>query len=210
MFEILGGIIVFSIMVILSGIKVVKEYDRLIIFRGGKEVLERGPGIRLVLPIIDKAQVIDTRIVTLPSQLIQAVTSDRMSVKVSALCMYQIVDARRAVTRVENVQKSAAELTEMALRTAVSNNDLLHLVTDRKRVNFNLKNILDRQTKDFGIRIIKIELKDVRLSKDMRKALARSNKAGHHAQSDSHLNEHPQSIDLNPQQTFGELMKQLK
>lgn len=206
MFEILGGIIVFSIMVLLSGIKVVKEYDRLIIFRGGKKVLERGPGIQLVLPIIDKAQFVDTRIVTLPSQLIQAVTADRMSVKVSALCMYQIVDARRALTRVENVQKSAAELSEMALRTAVSNNDLLHLVTDRKRVNFNLKNILDRQTKDFGIRIIKIELKDVRLSKDLRKALARSNKTSPHAHSDAHS----QSIELNPQQAFGELMKQLK
>ena len=207
MFEILGGIIVFTIMVILSGIKVVKEYNRLIIFRGGKQVLERGPGIQLVLPIIDKAEVVDTRIVTLPSNLIQAITSDKMSVKVSALCMYQIVDAKRALTRVENVKKSAAELTEMALRTAVGNNDLLHLVTDRKRINFNLKNILDRQTKEFGIRIIKIELKDIRLSKDMRKALARSNKATNHDQ--EHAN-HSHSIELNPQQTFGELMKQLK
>jgi len=206
-FEILGGIIVFTIMVILSGIKVVKEYNRLIIFRGGKQVLERGPGIQLVLPIIDKAEVVDTRIVTLPSNLIQAITSDKMSVKVSALCMYQIVDAKRALTRVENVKKSAGELTEMALRTAVGNNDLLHLVTDRKRINFNLKNILDRQTKEFGIRIIKIELKDIRLSKDMRKALARSSKATNHDQEHSN---HSHSIELNPQQTFGELMKQLK
>lgn len=210
MFEILGGIIVFTIMVILSGIKVVKEHDRLIIFRGGKQVLERGPGVQLVLPIIDKAQVIDTRIVTLPANLIQTTTSDKMSVKVSALCMYQIVDAKRAVTRVENVKKAATELADMALRTAVGNNDLLHLVTDRKRINFNLKNILDRQTKEFGIRIIKIELKDVRLSKDMRKALARSNKSDQHHQNHGTSGEHPQSIELNPQQTYGELMKQLK
>ncbi len=74
MFEILGGIIVLTIMVILSGIKVVKEHDRLVVFRGGKDVLDKGPGVQLVLPIIEKAQVVDTRIVTLPSQLIQAIT----------------------------------------------------------------------------------------------------------------------------------------
>jgi regulator of protease activity HflC (stomatin/prohibitin superfamily) len=204
MFEILGGIIVLTIMVILSGIKVVKEHDRLVVFRGGKDVLDKGPGVQLVLPIIEKAQVVDTRIVTLPSQLIQAITSDKMSVKVSALCMYQIVDAKKAVTKVENVSKAATELADMALRTAVSNHDLLHLISDRKRINFNLKNILDRQTKEFGIRIVKIELKDVRLSKDMRKALARTGKPGHHG-----TNEHG-SIELQPQDTYGELMKQLK
>lgn len=207
MFEILGGIIVLTIMVILSGIKVVKEHDRLVVFRGGKEVLDKGPGVQLVLPVIEKAQVVDTRIVTLPSQLIQAMTSDKMSVKVSALCMYQIVDAKKAVTKVENVSKAATELADMALRTAVSNHDLLHLISDRKRINFNLKNILDRQTKEFGIRIVKIELKDVRLSKDMRKALARSTKPGHHNSSTD--NEH-QSIQLNPHETYGDLMKQLK
>lgn len=207
MFEILGGIIVLTIMVILSGIKVVKEHDRLVVFRGGKEVLDKGPGVQLVLPIIEKAQVVDTRIVTLPSQLIQAMTQDKMSVKVSALCMYQIVDAKKAVTKVENVSKAAAELSDMALRTAVSNHDLLHLISDRKRINFNLKNILDRQTKEFGIRIVKIELKDVRLSKDMRKALARNTKPGQQYSSTDH--EH-QSIQLNPHETYGDLMKQLK
>lgn len=194
-------------MVILSGIKVVKEHDRLVVFRGGKEVLDKGPGVQLVLPIIEKAQVVDTRIVTLPSQLIQAMTQDKMSVKVSALCMYQIVDAKKAVTKVENVSKAAAELSDMALRTAVSNHDLLHLISDRKRINFNLKNILDRQTKEFGIRIVKIELKDVRLSKDMRKALARNTKPGQQYSSTDH--EH-QSIQLNPHETYGDLMKQLK
>lgn len=204
MFEILGGIIVLTIMVILSGIKVVKEHDRLVVFRGGKDVLDKGPGVQLVLPIIEKAQVVDTRIVTLPSQLIQAMTSDKMSVKVSGLCMYQIVDAKKAVTKVENVSKAATELADMALRTAVSNHDLLHLISDRKRINFNLKNILDRQTKEFGIRIVKIELKDVRLSKDMRKALARSTKSVHHG-----ATEHQQSIELKPHDTYGDLMKQL-
>ena len=168
-------------MVALSGIKVVKEHDRLVVFRCGKAVSEKGPGVQLVLPIIDKAQVVDTRIVILPVQLIEAMTSDNMSVKVSALCMYQIVDAKRAVTKVENVAKAAKELAEGALRTAVGNNDLHHLVSDRKRVNFNLKNILDRQTKDFGIRIYKIELKEVRVSREIRKALAKHNLQIHRA-----------------------------
>jgi regulator of protease activity HflC (stomatin/prohibitin superfamily) len=205
-FEIFGGIIVLTIMVVLSGIKVVKEHDRLVVFRYGKAVSEKGPGVQLVLPMIDKAQVVDTRIITLPSQLIQAMTLDSMSVKVSVLCMYQIVDAKKAVTKVENISKAARELSEMALRTAVGNNDLRHLVSDRKRINFNLKNILDRQTKDFGIRIYKIELKDVRLSRDIRKALARQEKHGSKLLQ-TNANDHPQ-LPLH-QEHYGDLMKRL-
>jgi regulator of protease activity HflC (stomatin/prohibitin superfamily) len=205
-FEIFGGIIVLTIMVVLSGIKVVKEHDRLVVFRYGKAILEKGPGVQLVLPMIDKAQVVDTRIITLPSHLIQAMTLDSMSVKVSVLCMYQIVDAKKAVTKVENISQAARELSEMALRTAVGNSDLRHLVSDRKRINFNLKNILDRQTKDFGIRIYKIELKDVRLSRDMRKALARQEKHGSKLLQ-TNANDHSQQ-SLH-QEHYGDLMKRL-
>lgn len=212
MFEILGGIIVFSIMVLLSGIKVVKEHDRLVVFRGGKSVIEKGPGLQLVLPVVEKSQLVDTRIVTLPSPIIQAMTQDKMSVKVSALCMYQVIDAKRAVTRVENVSKCAADLAEMALRTAVGNHDLAHLVSDRKRINFNLKNILDRQTKDFGIRIFKIELREVRLSKDQRKIIARMNKAGQREQiqdAQSQDSAEQETIELSVHNSPGDLMKRL-
>ena len=203
------------IMIILSGIKVVKEHDRMVVFKGGKAVSEKGPGVQLVLPVIEKAQMVDTRIVTLPSRLIQAITSDLMSVKVSALCMYHIVDAKRAVTKVENVNQAATELAEMALRTAVSNNDLRHLISDRKRINFNLKNILDRQTKDFGIRIDKIELKEVRLSRDIRKALARKEKGIFRRE--QQYDEQPNDLNLKQehndlklkQEPYGELMKRL-
>lgn len=215
MLEILGGISVLMIMIILSGIKVVKEHDRMVVFKGGKAVSEKGPGVQLVLPVIEKAQMVDTRIVTLPSRLIQAITSDLMSVKVSALCMYHIVDAKRAVTKVENVNQAATELAEMALRTAVSNNDLRHLISDRKRINFNLKNILDRQTKDFGIRIDKIELKEVRLSRDIRKALARKEKGIFRRE--QQYDEQPNDLNLKQehndlklkQEPYGELMKRL-
>ncbi len=172
MFEILGGVFVLSIMIILSGIKVVKEYDRLVVFRHGKVVADKGPGLQLVVPMMDKAQVVDTRIVTLSIPAVQVLTSDNISVKVSALCLYQIVDAKKAVTKVVNLASATKELAESAVRTAVGNNDLAHLLSDRNRVNFNLKNILDRQTKDFGIRITKIEVKEVRLSREMRKAVA--------------------------------------
>ncbi len=172
MFEILGGVIVLTIMIILSGIKVVKEYDRMVVFRLGKAVADKGAGLQLVLPMIERGQMVDTRMITLSIAPIEVLTSDNLSVKVAALCMYQIVDAKKAVTKVENLGAAVKQLTESSLRTAVGNNDLEHLLSDRNRVNFNLKNILDRQTKDFGIRIHKIEVKEVKLSRDMRKALA--------------------------------------
>jgi len=161
-------------MVLLSGLKTVNEYDRLIIFRQGKIVADKGPGLQLVIPVIERAQVVDTRPVTLPIPLMEVTTRDDCTVKVSALCMFQIVDAKKALTKIDNPTKATGQLAEVALRTAVSSHDLPHLMAERKQINFMLKSILDRQTKDFGVKVTRIELKEVRIPKDMRKALARA------------------------------------
>jgi regulator of protease activity HflC (stomatin/prohibitin superfamily) len=161
-------------MVLLSGLKTVKEYERLVIFRQGKLVSEKGSGLQLVIPVIEQAQVVDTRPVTLPIPLMEVTTRDDCTVKVSALCMFQIVDAKKALTKIDNSTKATAQLCEVALRTAASSHDLPHLIAERKQINFMLKSILDRQTKDFGVKVTRIELKEVRIPKDMRKALVRA------------------------------------
>lgn len=161
-------------MVLLSGLKTVKEYDRLVIFRQGKIVADKGQGLQMVIPLLERAQIVDTRLTTLPIPLMEVTTRDNCTVKVSALCMFQIVDAKKALTKIDNPTKATAQLAEVSLRTAVGNHDLAHLIADRKQINFMLKSVLDRQTKDFGIKISKIELKEVRITKDMRKALAKA------------------------------------
>lgn len=177
MSEILGGICVLTAMVALSGLKSVKEHDRMIVYRFGKLIAEKGPGLQFIVPMVDKGQMVDMRVATLPIPLIQATTSDNYSVRVSALCLYQIIDAKKAITRVFDLPKAVTELSELALRAEVGNHDLPHLISERKRVNFMLRANLDRTTKEFGIRITKFELKEVRMSKDMRKMLARSKTA---------------------------------
>ncbi len=174
MFEIVGGIIVLSIMILLSGVKVVREYDRLVVFRFGKLLGSREAGVHLVLPVVERAQTIDTRLTTLPLSMIEELTLDNISVRVSALCLFQVVDAAKAITKVDNPAKATGEVAQTSLRRVIGQHDLRHLLSDRRRVDFELKSILDKQTRAWGVRIHSIEIKEVKIPRDMKKALARA------------------------------------
>ena len=179
MLEIIGGIVVSLIMILLSGIKIVKEYDQLVVFRFGKLVDSKGPGMHLVIPLIDQIQTVDTRIVTLAPPVLEEMTLDHVSVKISVVCLFQIVDAKRAISKIENVPKATEELLQTTLRTAVSQHSLKHLVSDRGRMNGNLKAKLDKQTRDWGVKIITIEIKEIKIPREMKKAMLRSKKIAH-------------------------------
>lgn len=174
MFEIVGGIIVLSIMILLSGIKVVKDYDRLVVFRLGKVVGSREPGVRLVLPLIERAQTIDTRLVAMPIPLQEELTLDNVTVRVSALCLFQVVDAAKAITKVDNPAGATREIAQITLRRVIGQHDLRHLLSDRRRVDFELKSILEKQTRAWGVRIQSIEIKEIKIPREMKKALARA------------------------------------
>lgn len=177
MFEILGGIIVSAIMILLSGIKVVKEYNQLVIFRFGKLLEEsKGPGVHLVIPLIDQVQSVDTRLVTLAPPVLEEMTSDHVSVKVSVVCLFQIIDARRAISKIDNVTKATSELVQTTVRTVISQHTMKFLVSDRGRMNNLLKAKLEKQTKEWGVRIASIEIKEIKIPREMKKALLRSSK----------------------------------
>src|SRR5208282_1412100 len=104
--EIIGGIVVLTIMVVLSGIKVVKEHSQLVIFRFGRLVSSKGPGVHLVLPMVDQSETVDTRIITLITPILEEMTLDHVSIKISVVCLFQIADAKKAVSKIDNVTKA--------------------------------------------------------------------------------------------------------
>lgn len=175
MLEILGGIIVSAIMILLSGIKTVKEYDQLVVFRFGKLVDCKGPGVHLVIPFMDQVETIDTRIVTVATPESEELTYDNIALKISAVCLFQIVDARRAVTRVEDIHQAMAELTQTTLRSSVGEQSLRKLVADRAKINSSMKEKIEKQAKDWGIKIVSFEIKGLKLPADVKKALLREN-----------------------------------
>lgn len=178
--EIIGGIVVLTIMVILSGIKVVKEHSQLVVYRFGKVVSSKGAGVHLVLPMIDQSETVDTRIITLTTPILEEITLDHVSIKISAVCLFQIADARKAVSKIDNFTKATNELVQTTLRTVVSQHDLRHIVSDRGRMNGLLKSKLDKQTREWGVRINAIEIKEIKIPREMKKVMLRAKRHIHH------------------------------
>ncbi len=177
MLEILGGIIVSAIMILLSGIKVVKDYNQLVVFRFGKLIDSKGPGVHLVIPFMDQVETVDTRIVTVATPTLEELTQDNVAIKISAACLFQVADAKRTVSRVDDINVAIAELAQSSLRSGVSQYTLRQIVTDRGKLNAFLKEKLEKQAKDWGIKIVTFEIKEINLPADVKKALLRENLA---------------------------------
>jgi regulator of protease activity HflC (stomatin/prohibitin superfamily) len=178
MLEIVGGIVVLLLTILFSGIKAVKEYNALVIYRAGKISRCVGSGLQFVLPLIEKSESIDVRVVTLPLPAVEETTIDHYSVKVSAVLFYQVVDPKRCLSKVQDVAQATAEICEVAVRTMVGQHDLRHLLSERTRINWTLKTVLERRLRDFGVRVVSIEVKEVQLSREAKKALSRSMNGG--------------------------------
>jgi len=163
MLEIIGGLIVLSIMVLLSGIKVVKDNSRLVVYRFGKVVATKGAGVHLILPILESAESIDTRMMMLDTPLVAAKTLDDRHVSISAVCMFQVGDAKKAVTKIANVAEATGIQAQTVLRSVVCQNDLRTLETEQKNVNKRLRMALEKQTREWGINIKSMEIKDLKV-----------------------------------------------
>lgn len=165
MLEIVGGIIVLLIMITLSGLKVVKEHERLVVYRYGKLVGSRGPGLVLILPVIERALEVDTRIVTMPIEADRVATSDDTSVKVSAVFMFQVADPASFVTKVADAYEATKQAAETTLRDACRELKLEEIQADKRRVNQRVKTLLEKKIKLWGLKITSVELQDINTMK---------------------------------------------
>ena len=146
MYEILGGIIVLTLLILLSGIKIVKAHNRLVIFRFGKIKDSKGPGVQLIIPLIDRSRTIDTRTMTLSIPPLEVITQDNCHVKVSAVCMSHIVDATKAVAATTEPEQATVESAQAVLLSVINRHSIKELVHDRHNITRALKADLQRRS----------------------------------------------------------------
>ena len=169
------GIIV--MILIISGIKILKEYERAVIFRLGRMVTPRGPGITYVIPLVEKMVRIDLRTVTMDIPPQDVISRDNVSVKVSAVLYFRVVDPNRAIREVANYLFATSQLAQVTLRSICGQAELDELLAEREKINTRIQTILDGQTEPWGIKVVLVELKNIDLPQEMQRAMAKQAEA---------------------------------
>ena len=176
----LGAPFTFLIIVlaaIVSGIKVLKEYERGVVFRLGRMVGARGPGLVYVIPGIEKMVKMDLRTVTMDIPPQDVITRDNVSVKVNAVLYFRVIEPNQAVREVENYLFATSQLAQVTLRSVCGQAELDELLSERERINSRIQEILDQQTDPWGIKVVLVELKHIDLPQEMQRAMAKQAEA---------------------------------
>ena len=172
-----GILIIILIAILSSAIKIVQEYERGVIFRLGRLVGAKGPGIFFIIPIVDRMVKVGLRVVTLdvPSQ--EAITKDNVTVKVNAVVYFRVIDPSAAIVNVEDYRRATWQIAQTTLRSVLGQSELDELLAHRERINQKLQQIIDEQTEPWGIKVSLVEVKDVELPQTMQRAMARQAEA---------------------------------
>ncbi len=170
--------ILFPILVVLlffvtSAIKIVREYERLVVFRLGRLIGEKGPGIVFVIPLVDRTVRISLRIITLDVPTQEVITRDNVTTSVNAVVYYRVVDPNRAVNNVEEYKMATAQLAQTTLRSVAGQAELDELLSEREKLNQKIQSILDDATDPWGIKVTAVEIKDVVIPEALQKAISR-------------------------------------
>lgn len=169
-------LIIFGI-IMLSAFRVLREYQRGVIFRLGKVIGVKGPGLIVVWPIIDQMKRVDLRVITMDVPPQDVITRDNVSVKVNAVVYFRVFDAVKAVVEVENYHYATSQLGQTTLRSVLGEVALDELLSNREQINNQLQSILDRLTDPWGIKVTLVETKHVDLPEEMRRVMARQAEA---------------------------------
>lgn len=175
--EILIGIGIVLFFFLVSALKVLKEYQRGVIFRLGKVIGLKGPGLIIVWPMIDQIRKVDLRVVTMDVPPQDIITVDNVSVQVNAVVFFRVVDPHKAVLEVENYIYATSQLAQTTLRSVLGETSLDQLLSQRDEINAKLQNILDRMTDPWGIKVGTVEVKHVDLPENMQRVMSRQAEA---------------------------------
>jgi regulator of protease activity HflC (stomatin/prohibitin superfamily) len=170
-------LIVFVAIVLASGVRILREYERGVIFRLGRLIAQKGPGLIFLIPIIDRMVRIDLRTVTLTVPPQEVISRDNVTVRVNAVAYFRVIDPNRAVTEVENFLLATSQIAQTTLRSVLGKAELDSLLSERERLNIELQQIIDEQTEPWGVKVSTVEVKDVELPADMQRAIARQAEA---------------------------------
>ena len=177
----MGIAIAIAVVVVLLGlalsIRIVKQYEQGVLFRLGRVVGTREPGLRVITPIMDNLRRVSLRIVTMPIQSQGIITRDNVSVDVSAVAYFRVVDAVKSVVAIESVNAAINQIAQTTLRKVVGQHTLDETLSETDRINLDIREILDRTTTDWGVEVTLVELKDIQLPDSMKRAMARQAEA---------------------------------
>jgi len=160
-----------------ASIRVLREYERGVVFRLGRLMDKRGPGLVMLIPTIDRMVRISLRTVTLTVPPQEVITRDNIPVRVTAVTYYRVVDPNNAVTQVENYHNATLQIAQTTLRSVLGGADLDTLLSERERLNEDLQHVIDAQTEPWGIKVTTVEIKDVEIPERMQHAIARQAEA---------------------------------
>jgi regulator of protease activity HflC (stomatin/prohibitin superfamily) len=163
--------------VVLSAVKVVKEYERAVIFRLGRIIPAKGPGLIILIPGVDKMQRVSLRVIVLDVEKQDVITRDNVSVAVNAVVYFKVVDPVKALLSVEDYYFATAQLAQTTLRSVAGEAELDELLSQRDEINHKLQEILDRHTDPWGIKVTQVEVKHIDLPSEMQRAMAKQAEA---------------------------------
>jgi regulator of protease activity HflC (stomatin/prohibitin superfamily) len=174
---IIGAVVFFGVILLASAIRVLREYERGVVFRLGRLIGQKGPGLILLIPIIDKMVRVDLRTVTLSIPPQEVITRDNVPASVNAVCYFSVVNPNDAIVKVENFLLATSQIAQTTLRAVLGRAELDTLLSERDRLNDELQQIIDEQTEPWGIKVTTVEIKDVEIPQTMQRAMARQAEA---------------------------------
>jgi regulator of protease activity HflC (stomatin/prohibitin superfamily) len=170
-------VIIIVAILLLSGVRILREYERGVVFRLGRLIAQKGPGLIYLIPIVDRMVRVDLRTVTLTVPPQEVISKDNVTMRVNAVAYFRVIDPNRAVTEVENFLLATSQIAQTTLRSVLGKAELDALLSERERLNVQLQQIIDEQTEPWGVKVSTVEVKDVELPADMQRAIARQAEA---------------------------------
>jgi regulator of protease activity HflC (stomatin/prohibitin superfamily) len=160
-----------------SAIRILREYERGVIFRLGRLIAQKGPGLIILIPVVDRMVRVDLRTVTLNIPPQEVITRDNVPARVNAVCYFRVIDPNNAIVEVENFLLATSQIAQTTLRSVLGKADLDTLLAERERLNESLQKIIDEQTEPWGVKVTTVEIKDVEIPEQMQRAMARQAEA---------------------------------
>ncbi len=170
-------IVIVAMIILSAAIRVLREYERGVIFRLGRLIGEKGPGLILLIPIVDRMVRISLRVIAMDVEPQDVITKDNVSIKVDAVLYFRVMTAADAVVKVENYLYATSQIAQTTLRSVLGEHDLDSLLAEREQINQQLQSVIDERTDPWGIKVSAVEVKNVDLPKEMQRAIARQAEA---------------------------------
>jgi len=171
-------VVVFLLLIILSNaIKILREYERGVVFRLGRLIAAKGPGLIFLIPIIDKLVRVSLRTVVLDVPPQDVITQDNVSIKVNAVVYFRVIDPRNAIVQVENFLAATSQISQTTLRSVLGQSELDDILSQREKINHKLQQIIDANTEPWGVKVTNVEVKQIDLPQEMQRAMAKQAEA---------------------------------